>query len=57
MAIINGQQLELVIDAVSDAIQFARDNQDENKEYKKKKERYLALYNELCEMSIYQKSK
>lgn len=41
------EELKKIKEAVSDAIQFAREKQDDNPEYKKKKEDYMQLYERL----------
>ena len=44
---LSNQQISTIMDALSDAMQYARDHQDD-KEYKLKKDDYYKLY---CELS------
>ena len=46
---LSAKQINLMMDAISDAMQYAREHQEE-KEYKQKKDDYRKLYHELSNL-------
>lgn len=46
---LSAQQMNLIMDAISDAMQYAREHQEES-EYKQKKEDYYKLYHQFSNL-------